>query len=177
MLFATSTVPTWSLILLAIAPFAPWLGIGVTAWLGLKDLRLKARAERVEADVKLLDSFARLADIADARAGLFLSETAAKKIVEGWDGPPKPIDLRPAVAQGPVSAIRQAAALIAIAELMGEHEVLREPGKTTLRGLNYLLNSENEDVRDAYETACSRVRNQRSRSSRRRLFGHRGSSA
>lgn len=156
-LFGASRVelPTWAFVA---SVLVPWVGIVVTAWLGLSDIRVKAKAEAIEADVKLLRSFAALAPIADAREGAFLSEVVAKRLVERWQGPPQHLDLRPAVAEGPVAAARQAAAVAAIAELTKKHELLKEPGKAMLRGLAHLSNDGTpENVQNAYRAACERV--------------------
>jgi hypothetical protein len=40
---------------------------------------------------------------------------------------------------------------------MSEHEILREPGITTLQALTYLGEDKNQCVRDAYRSACTRV--------------------
>jgi len=98
-----------------------------------------------------------LAPIADAREGAFLSEEVARKLVEGWGGPPGHLDLRPAVAQGPVSAARQAAVVVAIGDLAAKYEPLAEPGRAMLRGLRYLGATGDKEVQRAYHHALGRV--------------------
>jgi hypothetical protein len=133
------------------------LAVFATTWLGLADFRRKAKADVIEADLQLLRSFAELAPIADAREGAFLSEVVAARLVEGWPGPPVHLDLRPAVAQGSVSAARQAAVVTAIAELTATHEALAGPGKAMLRGLKHLNENDDEEVKAAYQAAVDRV--------------------
>jgi hypothetical protein len=142
-------IPLWAFLVTALAP---WAAVLATAVIGLRDIAVKARTEAVEADVKLLQAFTALATIADAREGAFLSETVAAKLVESWDGESN-LDLRPAVANGPVSAARRAAVLTGIAELARGHRVLRSAARTMLDGLHYLKDDENVEVREAYQSA------------------------
>jgi hypothetical protein len=76
--------------------------------------------------------------VAGVRDGAFLSESAVQRLLEDWEGGDAPLDLRRAVAQGAVAAERQAAVVRGIAELTAKHSVLKEPGRTMLRGLSYL---------------------------------------
>ncbi len=151
-------LPAWALVISVVAPvLVSALAFVATTWLGLADFRRKAKSDAIEADVKLLRSFAELAPTADAREGAFLSEVVARRLVEGWQGPPDHLDLRPAVAEGSVSAARQAAVVTAIAELTTKHELLEEPGRTMLRGLKHLSTTDNEEVQRAYQNAVELV--------------------
>jgi hypothetical protein len=148
------TLPLWVLVAQIVVP---WAGIAVTLWLGLRDLRMKAKAEAVEADVKLLQTFSTLAPLAGARGEAFFSDTVARKLVEDWSGAGEHLDLRPAVANAPIAASQQAAVMAAIAELAQEHKLLRTPAKAMLRGLREDANSGPEFVQDAYREALQRV--------------------
>ena len=146
-------IPWWAFVL---STLAPWAALLVTLFLGLRDLKVKAKAEAVEADVKLLQAFGELAPVAAGRGSAFLSEKAAEKLVGPWDGQTD-IDLRPALAQAPVDASQQAAILAAIAELAVRHALLKEPGRAMLDGLRGMAEGSNESVQKAYAAAVDRV--------------------
>jgi len=56
-----------------------------------------------------------------------------------------------------VSAARQAAVVVAIAELTDRHKLLKEPGRAMLQGLSHLASTEDENVSSAYRVACERL--------------------
>lgn len=90
------------------------------------ETRLKEAAE-IESQVKLLDLFTKLMDVAHARSGYHFSETIAGHIVSSGKE-----DYSKAVVPFPVGAASQNAAISAITQLAGQHEILKEPA---LQGL------------------------------------------
>jgi hypothetical protein len=160
------TIPWWLFLISTLAPFGAVL---VSLWVGLWDMRVKAKAEAVEADVKLLQAFGALAPIAAGRGGEFFSESVAQKLLEDWknrggeffheDLKSGHIDLRGAVANGPVDAAQQAAVIAAIGELAVKHKLLREPGRAMLSGLREVAESSPEPVQTSYQESVSRLEN------------------
>jgi hypothetical protein len=148
------SIPAWVFVA---ATLVPWITVLVSLYLGLREIRVKASAEAVEADVKLLRTFGELAPIADARGDSFLSETAVARLLENWSGDEADLDLRAAVAQGTVGAAQQAAVIAAIAELAAKHPLLFEPGRAMLNGLSYLATASNEAVQATYLKAIRRL--------------------
>jgi len=90
------------------------------------ETRLKQTAE-IESQIKLLDLFTKLMDVAHARSGYHFSETIANHLINTDEK-----DYSKAVVSFPVGIASQDAAIAAITQLAEQHEILREP---TLQGL------------------------------------------
>lgn len=120
------------------------ISIATTAWLALRDYGIKAKAEarlaeasRVEADIKLVNAFAELMDIAHARgpsqlANETLFEAMAKQVQ--IVSPEQAKDL--AVITMPVGAASQDAAIVAIAVLGQHHSILKPMAVQALKSLS-----------------------------------------
>ena len=90
------------------------------------EIRLKKTAE-VESQIKLLELFSKLMDVAHARSEYHFSETIAGHIASSDEK-----DYSKAIVCFPVGAASQDAAIAAIAQLASQHEVLKAPA---LQGL------------------------------------------
>jgi hypothetical protein len=125
--------------IITISAAVTMLSVAVGIWLSLREYRLKLQAEtrlaystQVDIDVKLLDQFSNLMELAHARSGNQVSETAVKAIIDAM-----PMDevigdkykfrdwLDGAVITLPVGVAAQDAAIAAIFVLANRHEVLK----------------------------------------------------
>lgn len=115
----------------------------IGGFLGVREYRLKAAAQRVEIDVRLSQLLAELVPTANGWGRSELSETAAdtiakKKIESG--APPKQASeaLRGAVVTFPVGEAEQAVAITTIGYLGVEHRTLREAAYRALQALEFV---------------------------------------
>ena len=119
--------------LVPVATFGTFVIGSVAGWLSLREYRLKvraearlARSEQIAADIKLLELFSKIMDIAHGRSGYVVSETAVDKILSapGAEGHAEDLLPRAIVTLG-VGAAAQDAAIRAVQELGTRHEILR----------------------------------------------------
>jgi len=106
---------------LIVAVIGVWKTLAVVRIKIEAETRLKVTAE-IESQIKLLELFARLMDVAHARSGYHFSEIIAKHLVDTGNS-----DYSSAIASFPVGIASQDAAISAIANLAIKHEILREP--------------------------------------------------
>lgn len=134
--------------LIALTGIGTLITISIGVWKSLAEYRLKIKAEkrvtessRTEADIKLIKHFTEIMDIAHARSGYEISETAIEKLFE--KGVITTNDFKnlhalnqkledAAILTFPVGVAAQDAAIASIAELAIRHEVLKQPALQAL---------------------------------------------
>ncbi|MBY6213288.1 hypothetical protein KUV95_17225 [Microbulbifer agarilyticus] len=114
-----------------LAVVIPLIVAVVGIWKTLAVVRVKIEAEtrlkitsEIESQIKLLELFSRLMDVAHARSGYHFSETVAEHLIKQDE---KQRDFSNAVIAYPVGVASQDAAIAAITMLAVKHEILREP--------------------------------------------------
>ncbi len=134
----------WEIIkaLLGTASIGAVITSGVTLARFLKELRLKAQAEKrlaesatIENQIKLVKLFTELMNLANARGNSELSEKAVEILLQRDRGADVETALKTAVVIMPVGAATQDAAIAAIAELGATHAVLRACAVQALESL------------------------------------------
>lgn len=130
--------------LVPVATFGTLIVGSIAGWNALREFRLKATAEtrladseRTASDIKLLELFSNIMDVAHGRSGHVLSETAVGKLLSspGAEGHIESL-LPKAVAILGVGAAAQQAAIRAVQELGMRHEFLRPIAEQGLKSLS-----------------------------------------
>ena len=123
----------------AVGIVLPLIVAVVGIWKTLSVIRVKIEAEtrlkessEIESQIKLLNMFSKLMDVAHARSDYHFSETIASHIVNRSENKK---DYSEAVVSFPVGLASQDAAISAIAQLAIKHDILKEPA---LQGLKTL---------------------------------------
>lgn len=125
--------------LVPLSTFVTLITLSVGSWLSLKEYRIKIQAEtrlreasKVEMDVKLLQLFTEIMNIANARTTTQLSEKVFEQIlkpevIKQFNLQNKSIQdlLHESIVIMPVGAAAQDAAIAAIGALGKRHEILR----------------------------------------------------
>ncbi|HEY7455953.1 MAG TPA: hypothetical protein VH703_01655 [Solirubrobacterales bacterium] len=140
------------------------LGGLVGVWVGVREYKLKSKAQRVESDVSLHQLITELMQTANGRGPSVLSDSAAEAIAQAWieRGASMP-EISEALDQGvvtyPVGEAAQAAAIASIGSLGVEHPTLREPALRALLALKFVEGREHlAPARQAALAAVEAVR-------------------